>query len=46
MYGGLSRKIARFSNAIQGTQPGEGKVLMAEVKYGAKFRLAPRIRCD
>jgi hypothetical protein len=33
MYGGLSRKMAGFSNAVQGTQPGEDKVSMAEVKY-------------
>jgi hypothetical protein len=36
MYGGLSRKIAGFSNAVQGTQPCEGKVSMAEVKYSGK----------
>jgi hypothetical protein len=36
MYGGLSRTFAGFSNAVQGTQPGEGKVSMAEVKYNEK----------
>jgi hypothetical protein len=36
MYGDLSRKIAAFNNAVQGTQPGEGKVSMAEVKYCEK----------
>jgi len=36
MYGGLSGKIAGFSNAVQGTQPGEGKVSMAEGKYSEK----------
>jgi hypothetical protein len=32
MYGGLSSKI----DAVQGTQPGEYKVSMAEVKYSEK----------
>jgi hypothetical protein len=36
MYGGLSSKIVGFSNAVQGTQPGEYKVSMAEVKYSEK----------
>jgi hypothetical protein len=36
MYGGLSSKIVGCSNAVQGTQPGEYKVSMAEVKYSEK----------
>jgi hypothetical protein len=32
MYGGLIRKISGVSNAVHGTQPGEGKVSMTEVK--------------
>jgi hypothetical protein len=30
------QKIAGLSNTVQGTQPGEGKVSMAEVKYSGK----------
>ena len=36
MYGGLSKKLRGVSNAVQGTQPGEDKVSMAEVKYSEK----------
>jgi hypothetical protein len=33
------QKIAGFSNAVHGTQPGEGKVSLAEVKYSAFLHL-------
>jgi hypothetical protein len=36
MYGGPSKKLRGISNAVQGTQPGEDKVSMAEVKYSEK----------
>jgi hypothetical protein len=36
MYVSLSSRIVGSSNAVQGTQPGEDKVSMAEVKYSEK----------